>query len=89
VPAGPVYDAPSIAVDKHYLARDMIQTHEVVIEKEPELIRFPGVVPKIPGHEGRVKWVGPELGQHTQEVLQELAGMDAAEIAGLGMQEVR
>jgi crotonobetainyl-CoA:carnitine CoA-transferase CaiB-like acyl-CoA transferase len=89
VPAGPVYDAPSIAVDRHYLARDMIQTHEVVIEDEPELIRFPGVVPKIPGHEGRVKWVGPELGQHTAEVLQELAGMNADEIAGLGLQEAR
>ena len=89
VPAGPVYDAPSIAVDKHYLARDMIQTHEVVIEDEPELIRFPGVVPKIPGHEGRVKWIGPELGQHTAGVLQELAGMDADEIAALGLQEVR
>jgi formyl-CoA transferase len=89
VPAGPVYDAPSIAVDRHYPARDMIQTHEVVIEDEPELIRFPGVVPKIPGHEGRVRWVGPELGQHTAEVLQDLAGMDADLIAGLGLQAVR
>lgn len=89
VPAGPVYDAPSIAVDKHYLARDMIQAHEVVVEDEPELIRFPGIVPKIPGHEGSVRWVGPELGQHTREVLKDLAGMDAAQIAGLGLQEVR
>lgn len=89
VPAGPVYDAPSIAVDKHYLARDMIQTHEVVVDDEPELIRFPGIVPKMPGHQGQVNWVGPELGQHTNEVLQELARMDTEEIAALGLQEVR
>ncbi|MEW1947881.1 CaiB/BaiF CoA-transferase family protein [Pseudarthrobacter sp902506025] len=87
VPAGPVYDAPSIAVDKHYLARGMIQAHEVVVEDEPELIRFPGIVPKIPGHDGSVRWVGPELGQHTQEVLHDLAGLDAYQIAELGLQE--
>ena len=89
VPAGPVYDAPSIADDEHYLARDMIQTHEVVVEDEPELIRFPGVVPKIPGHQGRVQWVGPELGQHTEEVLRELAGMSPGQIADLVPQAVR
>lgn len=81
VPAGPVYDAPSIAEDKHYLARDMIQTHEVVVDGEPELIRFPGVVPKIPGHEGRVQWVGPDLGEHTEEVLRGIAGLTPDEIA--------
>ncbi|MFD1213052.1 CaiB/BaiF CoA transferase family protein [Arthrobacter sp. GCM10027362] len=81
VPAGPVYDAPSIAEDRHYLARGMIQTHEVVVEDKPEPIRFPGVVPKIPGHEGQVRWVGPELGEHTEEVLRTLAGLSPEEIA--------
>ncbi|MFF5792540.1 CaiB/BaiF CoA transferase family protein [Paeniglutamicibacter sp. NPDC012692] len=89
VPAGPVYDAPSIANDEHYLARDMIQTHEVIIEDEPELIRFPGVVPKLPGHEGRVNWVGPELGEHTDEVLRDLAGLSAEEIHSLGVREAK
>jgi crotonobetainyl-CoA:carnitine CoA-transferase CaiB-like acyl-CoA transferase len=89
VPAGPVYDAPSIAQDEHYLDRDMIQTYEVVIEDEPELIRFPGVVPKIPGHQGRVQWVGPELGQHTEEVLRDLAGLTPEQIADLTPQAVR
>ena len=89
VPAGPVYDAPSIAKDEHYLARDMIQTHEVIIEDEPELIRFPGVVPKLPGHEGRVNWVGPELGEHTDEVLRDLAGLSAEEIHSLGVKEAK
>jgi crotonobetainyl-CoA:carnitine CoA-transferase CaiB-like acyl-CoA transferase len=87
VPAGPVYDAPSIANDEHYLARNMIQTHEVVIEDEPELIRFPGVVPKIPGHEGRVQWVGPDLGQHTDEVLRDVAGFTEDELVRLQTSE--
>ncbi len=83
VPAAPVYDAPSIADDEHYIARGMIETHEVIIEDEPELIRFPGVVPKIPGHQGQVNWVGPDLGAHTEEVLTELAGFDAQQIAAM------
>lgn len=89
VPAGPVYDAPSIAEDKHYLARGMIQTHEVTVEDRPELIRFPGVVPKIPGHEGRVRWVGPELGEHNEEVLRDLAGMTPEQISDFTLQGVR
>jgi len=83
VPAGPVYDAPSIAEDEHYIARGMIETHEVVVEDEPEPIRFPGVVPKIPGHDGRVAWVGPELGEHTEQVLREVAGFDEDQIAAV------
>lgn len=72
VPAGPVYDAPSIADDPHYRARGMVETHEVVVDAEPRLIRFPGVVPTIPGAEGRTRWLGPDLGAHTEEVLAEL-----------------
>jgi crotonobetainyl-CoA:carnitine CoA-transferase CaiB-like acyl-CoA transferase len=94
VPAGPVYDAPSIAEDEHYIARGMIETHEVVIEDEPELVRFPGVVPKIPGHDGRVAWIGPDLGEHTEQVLREVAGFDDDQIAavaaaGTGTKAVR
>lgn len=89
VPAAPVYDAPSIAQDAHYQARGMIETHEVVVDRNPELIRFPGVVPKIPGHQGEVKWVGPDLGEHTEEVLMGLAGFDAGQIAAMGSKAVK
>lgn len=89
VPAAPVYDAPSIAKDEHYLARGMIETHEVVIDDEPELIRFPGVVPKIPGHQGQVNWIGPDLGSHTEQVLRDLAGFDAEQIASVQNKAVK
>ncbi|GAA3307267.1 CaiB/BaiF CoA transferase family protein [Glutamicibacter nicotianae] len=89
VPAAPVYDAPSIAQDAHYQARGMIETHEVVVDRNPELIRFPGVVPKIPGHQGEVKWVGPDLGEHTEEVLMGLTGFDAGQIAAMGSKAVK
>lgn len=83
VPAAPVYDAPSIAEDQHYLARGMIQTHQVMVEDSLEDIRFPGVVPKIPGREGSVRWVGPELGEHTEEVLKEFAASGESDDPGL------
>lgn len=89
VPAAPVYDAPSIAKDEHYIARGMIETHEVVVDEEPELIRFPGVVPKIPGHQGQVNWIGPDLGAHTEQVLRDLAGFDAGQIAAVHHKAVK
>lgn len=81
VPAGPVFDAPSLAEDEHYLARDMIQPHSVTIDGSPETIRFPGIVPKIAGSEGRVRSLGPELGADTLDVLRDVAGFTPEELA--------
>lgn len=69
VPAGPVCDARAIAEDEHYRARGMLRPMPVVVEDEPQEVRFPGVVPRLPGAPGRVRWVGPELGEHNDEVL--------------------
>ncbi len=49
VPAGPVYDAVAIAADPHYREREMLRPLKVAVEEEAEEIRFPGVVPKVPG----------------------------------------
>ncbi|TQM01776.1 CaiB/BaiF CoA transferase family protein [Pseudonocardia kunmingensis] len=83
VPVGPVYDAAAIAEDPHFRARDMVRPLKVFVEHEPEEIRFPGVVPRLPGAPGDVRWVGPELGEHTEDVLGGLLGLDADRIAAL------
>ncbi|MBK1788914.1 CaiB/BaiF CoA transferase family protein [Prauserella cavernicola] len=87
VPAGPVYDARAIAEDEHYLARDMLRPMEVVVDGEPEEIRFPGVVPALPGSPGDVRWAGPELGEHTESVLAEL-GISGERLAGYRARKV-
>jgi crotonobetainyl-CoA:carnitine CoA-transferase CaiB-like acyl-CoA transferase len=34
----------------------------------------PGIVPQAPGDESGIRWPGPAIGAHTEEVLRELAG---------------
>lgn len=89
VPAGPVYDASGIADDKHYLARGMLKEMDVRIEGDKtETVRFPGVVPRIPGAEGEIRWVGPELGEHTESVLGGILGIAEDELTELKNQGV-
>jgi crotonobetainyl-CoA:carnitine CoA-transferase CaiB-like acyl-CoA transferase len=42
-----------------------------------------GVVPLVVEAPGTVRWAGPAIGAHTDEILSGLLGMDAAAIAGL------
>ena len=66
VPCGRVYTAADIYEDPHYRARDMIDA-QVLPDGTP--IELPGIVPKLRGTPGQTRWVGPELGEHTREVL--------------------
>jgi formyl-CoA transferase len=75
VPSGPIYDAAAIARDRHYRARGMLRPTKVVIDGEPEEVQFPGVVPLLPGSPGDVRWIGPELGEHTDDVYVRLLGL--------------
>jgi formyl-CoA transferase len=45
-------------------------------------LRVPGVVPKLSDTPGDLEWVGPKLGEHTEEVLARL-GYTEAEVAAL------
>ncbi|WP_017776848.1 CaiB/BaiF CoA transferase family protein [Paraburkholderia kururiensis] len=79
VPAGRVYTAADIHADPHYRAREMIE-RRVLPDGAP--IDLPGIVPKLSATPGGTAWVGPALGQHTDEVLASI-GIDADAVARL------
>jgi formyl-CoA transferase len=68
VPAGRVYTAPDILNDPHYLAREMVLRHTSRTGLE---IPMAGIVPRFSRTPGRVRDVGPDLGEHTDEVIGE------------------
>ncbi|MFC8047140.1 CaiB/BaiF CoA transferase family protein [Nocardia sp. NPDC057353] len=81
IPCGPIYTAADIVADEQYVARDMIQHFPVDVgEPEPKQVGFPGIVPVIGGKSLPISNVGPDLGEHTHEVLTRL-GLTPAEIA--------
>ena len=78
VPSGRIYSIADIAADLHYQARGMIERHKL---GDGELL-LPGLVPKLSRTPGSTRWIGPRLGEHTDEVLASL-GYDAERIAAL------
>lgn len=80
VPAGKVFTAADMVEDPHYAARG-----NIVEVEDPEIGPFPmqNVVPRLTETPGEVRWTGPALGQHNEEVYGGLLGLGAEELAGL------
>ncbi|WP_431967696.1 CaiB/BaiF CoA transferase family protein [Nocardia sp. bgisy134] len=91
IPCGPIYTAADIVDDEQYKARNMIQPFPVDVgEPEPKTVGFPGIVPVIGEQSLPIRNVGPDLGEHTREVLSGLLGLSEAEIAAAsGSSEVQ
>lgn len=69
VPAGPIYTAADIVADPQYSARNMIQEFDVDTgAPEPVRVGFPGVVPVLGGQSLPIRSLGPEIGEHTDEI---------------------
>lgn len=56
--------------------------------EDAEEVTIPAMLPVMSRTPGATKWAGPGLGQHTQEVLQELLGMPDEELQALRSQKV-
>ena len=80
VPVSKVMSMKDIFEDPQYAARNDIL--EVPCE-DFGTIKMPGICPVLTETPGEVKWAGPKLGEHTDEVYKEILGMTDEEIAGL------
>jgi formyl-CoA transferase len=80
VPAGRIYQTKDMLTDPHFAARQAI-----VRLMHPELGEFPlqNVVPRLSETPGAVRSLGPELGQHNEEIYKGLLGLDSKELERL------
>jgi len=77
VPAGPVNSIADIANDEQFKARGVFETVEV----SGEVRTVPAMHPRLSEAPARSQWAGPELGEHTAEVLADWLDADNAQIA--------
>ena len=77
VPCSPVYGVSDLLAHPQLLARDMIV--RLPHAKLGELT-VPGVVAKLSDTPGAVHRVGPELGEHNQEIYEGLLGLERPQV---------
>ena len=74
IPSSKVYTAKDLAVDPQFLFREMVRSVE-----DPALgsVLHSGVVPHFPDAPGGVRWAGPAIGAHGEEILREFGAARA------------
>jgi len=79
VPAGKIFTIEDIAKDPHYHARGMFETIHM---KDGSTLQVPGIIPKLSRTPGSMKSLAPEVGEQTDQILQEI-GLTSQQIAAL------
>lgn len=79
VPAGPIYSVADMTSDPHYRARGMFE--QVEINGKP--LEIPAILPKLSGTPGSTAWPGPAENSHREEILVDILGLNAEQIATL------
>lgn len=84
VPVSKIYSVRDMLSDPQFLARQMFEQH---LFRDGTPVKLPAVTPKMSETPGGTRWIGPELGEHTDEVLAGL-GYDAEQIAAFRREKV-
>jgi formyl-CoA transferase len=75
IAVGPIQSIADIVRDPHFIARGLFEPATL---GDGQGVRVPAVVPRLTATPGGTRWLGPELGAHTREVLGGLLGVDDA-----------
>lgn len=78
IPAARIYTVADIFDDPHFRAREMLVE---MPDEDLGTVTVTGIVPKLSGTPGAVRWVGRHIGEDTRSVLHEIAGLSDDEIA--------
>lgn len=73
VPASPIMSIADIAADPHYRERGTITT---VVDDDWGELPMVAPLPLLSGTPGRIRSLGPHLGEHTDSILTDLLGLD-------------
>lgn len=75
VPASSVFSVADMFRDPQFIARGMFESVHL---PDGTPMRIPGVVPRLTATPGSTEWLGPGLGEHTDEILRGLGYVDEA-----------
>jgi formyl-CoA transferase len=75
VPSGLIYRAPEMLADPHFKAREAIVE---VADKTLGTLKMQSTFPKLSSTPGKVRWTGPDLGEHNEEIYGGILGMNTA-----------
>ena len=85
VPCGPIYSIDEIFEDPQYEARgNILKMRDERVGELP----IPNLVPRLSDTPGSVKWLGPKLGEHNDEVFKGLLGLEDDELRRLAAEGV-
>jgi crotonobetainyl-CoA:carnitine CoA-transferase CaiB-like acyl-CoA transferase len=85
IPCGPIYSIDEIFEDPQYAARgNILKMQDDRVGELP----IPNLVPRLSDTPGSVKWLGPRLGEHNDEIFKGLLGLTEDDLRRLAAEGV-